>query len=300
MTKPTTKDWISAMRLRTLALALACILMGSFLAWFFDAFHWEVLLFSLLTTISLQILSNLANDYGDSIHGADHADRKGPSRAVQSGRISKSQMKNAVILFSLLSIVFGVVLIWVAAIDLVAKLVLLGLGLLAVLAAINYTIGKRPYGYKGYGDISVFIFFGLLAVLGTYYLHANAFRWDILLPASATGALAVAVLNVNNIRDIESDINAGKMSLAVKWGRINAVKYHIFLLVAAVVLTTVFVLINYKARSQFIWVLAIPMFVRNAREVARLTDAEKLDPYLKHMAISTLIFALLFGFGHLV
>jgi 1,4-dihydroxy-2-naphthoate octaprenyltransferase len=288
------------MRLRTLTLALACVLMGSFLAWFFDAFHWEVVIFSMLTTVSLQILSNLANDYGDSIHGADHDGRKGPSRAVQSGRISKKQMKQAVILFSALSVVFGLVLIRIANIDLPAKWILFGLGVLAILAAINYTIGKRPYGYNGYGDVSVFIFFGLLAVLGTYFLHSNDFRWDILLPASATGALAVAVLNVNNIRDIESDINAGKRSLAVRLGRKNAVLYHIFLMVTAVLLVTVFVLLNFKSRSQFIWVLALPLFVRNAREVARLTEPEKLDPYLRHMAVSTLIFVLLFGLGHLV
>jgi 1,4-dihydroxy-2-naphthoate octaprenyltransferase len=300
MSQPNTKDWISAMRLRTLPLALSCALMGSFLAWFFDVFHWEVLLFTLLTTLSLQILSNLANDYGDSIHGADSADRKGPSRAVQSGRISKSQMKNAVIVFSSLSVVFGIILVWIAPIDLMAKVILFGFGILAILAAINYTIGKQPYGYKGYGDFSVFIFFGLLAVIGTYYLHSNAFRWDLLLPAAATGTLAVAVLNVNNIRDMESDIKAGKRSLAVKLGRKNAVIYHIVLLVAAIALTTAFVLLNYKGRSQFIWVLAIPMFVRNAREVAKQTEASELDPYLKQMALSTLIFTLLFGFGHLI
>jgi 1,4-dihydroxy-2-naphthoate octaprenyltransferase len=252
-----------------------------------------------LTTISLQVLSNLANDYGDSIHGADSDDRKGPRRAVQSGRISKSQMKMAVIIFSLLSVVFGVFLIYVAPIDRLAKWILFGLGILAILAAINYTVGKRPYGYKGYGDISVFIFFGLLAVLGSFYLHANTLFWDLLLPASATGALAVAVLNVNNIRDIESDIRAGKRSLAVKWGRKNAVRYHVLLLVAAVTLTVIFVLLNYQSRAQFMFVLAIPMFVRNGLEVARQTDPEKLDPYLKQMAISTLIFVLLFGFGHL-
>ena len=300
MTTTTLQDWIGAMRLRTLALALACAGMGSFLAAFYHTFDWSVFIFSLLTTICLQILSNLANDYGDSIHGADSEDRKGPSRAVQSGRISKSQMKKAVLVFSVLSVVFGVTLLVVAPIHRIAFWVLLGLGLVAVAAAINYTIGKRPYGYRGYGDIAVFLFFGLLAVLGTFYLHADTLIWDMLLPAGATGVLAVAVLNVNNIRDIESDIRAGKRSLAVKWGRRNAVIYHNLLLILAVVLTTCFVLLNYHSRSQFLFVLAIPLFVRNGFEVSRITEADKLDPYLKQMAISTLIFVLLFGIGHLV
>ena len=300
MSKPALQDWISAMRLRTLALAVACVLMGSILAGFYHHFDWGVFIFSLLTTICLQILSNLANDYGDSIHGADSDDRKGPSRAVQSGRISREGMKKAVILFSALSLVFGLTLLLLAPVRSLGFWVLLALGMISVAAAINYTIGKKPYGYRGYGDIAVFLFFGLLAVLGTYYLHTDRLNWEVLLPAGATGALAVAVLNVNNIRDIESDIKAGKRSLPVRWGRKNAVWYHYGLLLIAVGLTSLFVWWNFQSRSQWLFVLAIPLFVRNALEVSRQHDPQKLDPYLKQMALSTLLFVLLFGIGHLL
>jgi 1,4-dihydroxy-2-naphthoate octaprenyltransferase len=200
------KHWVSAFRLRTLPLALSSIMMGGFLAASVNAFQWDIFLLCISTTIFLQVLSNLANDYGDSIHGADSVDRKGPSRAVQSGKISANQMKTGIIVFVLLSLISGVSLLFVAfGLNWNAILFFLGLGILSILAAIAYTVGKRPYGYAGLGDISVFIFFGLIGVLGSLYLFIHELKWEYILPAISCGVFAVGVLNINNIRDIESD-----------------------------------------------------------------------------------------------
>ena len=206
-----TKAWLHAFRLRTLPLSLSCIGMAGFLAAAAGKFDLVLFLLCCITTIFLQVLSNLANDYGDSIHGADHAERKGPTRAVQSGAISLSQMRNAVILFSLLSLVSGVMLLLLSfGTDWLAIFFFFGLGLLSILAAIGYTVGKKPYGYIGLGDISVLIFFGLVGVMGSFYLFTHQISWLEVLPALSCGLFSIAVLNVNNIRDIDSDRMAGK------------------------------------------------------------------------------------------
>ena len=178
------KIWLRAFRLRTLPLALSCIAMGGFLAASADAFRWDIFLLCILTTIFLQILSNLANDYGDSIHGADSNDRKGPARAVQSGAISSGQMKTAVIIFILLCLASGITLLIVSfGWNLKAIAFFFGLGLLSIIAAIAYTVGKKPYGYIGLGDFSVLIFFGLVGVMGSYYLFTKQLSWHQMLPA---------------------------------------------------------------------------------------------------------------------
>src|ERR671912_77318 len=228
------KIWLSAFRLRTLPLALSCIAMGGFLAASADAFRWDIFLLCILTTIFLQILSNLANDYGDSIHGADSLDRKGPSRAVQSGAISAHQMKVAVILFVILCLASGISLLVVSfGWNWKAMLFFFGLGLLSILAAIAYTVGKKPYGYAGLGDLSVLIFFGLVGVMGSYYLFTNTISVFEIFPALSCGLFSIAVLNINNIRDIESDREAGKFSIPVRIGKDKAVIYHWILLLTA-------------------------------------------------------------------
>lgn len=289
--------WTGAMRLRTLPLALAGITMGAFLALFYGAFNIPVFILALLTALFLQILSNLANDLGDSIHGADSEDRKGPLRAVQSGKISQKAMRTGIAAFALLSVFSGTTLLLVAPISKTARFTFLGIGLLAITAAIKYTMGKRPYGYQGLGDISVFIFFGMVAVSGSFYLQTGLFPISVLLPSVAVGALSVAVLNVNNIRDAESDKLAGKISMAVRLGRKNAVIYHYLLLTVAVLVSLIFVYTNYKSVSQYMFILAIPMFIRNAFAVTVYREQSELDPYLKQMAVSTLIYVLLFGLG---
>jgi 1,4-dihydroxy-2-naphthoate octaprenyltransferase len=275
--------------------------MGSFLAAFEHRMRWPVLLTAALTTIFLQILSNLANDYGDSLHGADNAQRSGPSRAVQSGIISPKRMKVAVIIFILLSLISGLLLLYISFGSIsFGFLTLLILGLISIGAALNYTMGKNPYGYAGFGDLFVIIFFGFVGVLGTYFCHVQVLNIATALPALSCGLLAAAVLNVNNIRDIESDKLAGKQSIPVRIGKKNAVIYHCLLLVLAIAATTVYEILNFRTYSQFLFLISVPLLVHNAIQVSRLSDAKSLDPMLKQMAISTLVFVITFGLGNLI
>lgn len=291
------KAWISAFRLRTLPLALSSVGMGGFLAAYYDRLRTDVLIASLLTTVLLQILSNLANDYGDSRHGADLAGRKGPARAVQSGVISPAAMKRAIYIFIGLSLVSGVAMLYLA-FGLNIKFVLFfALGILAIGAAVAYTNGKRPYGYAGLGDISVMIFFGIVGTLGSLYLHAETVRWMDVFPALSAGFLATAVLNVNNIRDMESDRAAGKRSIPVRLGRKKAVWYHWFLLAGAAASATVFAAAEFDHWFQYLFALTLPLLVVNGLAVSRKTDPESLDPFLRQLAISSLLFVLAFGAG---
>ncbi|WP_162415642.1 1,4-dihydroxy-2-naphthoate polyprenyltransferase [Cyclobacterium roseum] len=295
----TNKAWVQAFRLRTLPLALSSIIMGSIIAFKNAEFRWIVFILAALTTTLLQILSNLANDYGDSIHGADSEDRKGPSRAVQSGAISAASMKKAMILFSILSLLSGLWLLAVALDDTALFLGFLGMGLLAILAAITYTSGNKPYGYAGLGDLAVFIFFGWIGVMGTYFLHALAFDASLWLPASAVGLLSTAVLNINNIRDIESDKTAGKKSIPVRIGKKAAVVYHWSLLSVALVMLFVFVL-QKEAYGALLYWLAAPMILQTAWAVKAFNAPDKLDPYLKVLALGTFLCVLLFGLGWMI
>lgn len=292
------KHWLQAFRLRTLPLALSSIFMGNFLAEWQGSFDWSILGLAVSTTVFLQILSNLANDYGDSIHGADSAEREGPSRAVQTGAISKGQMKTAMILFAVLSLISGVSLLAIAFGD--QWLLIFGflaLGVLAIYAAITYTAGNNPYGYRGLGDISVLIFFGLIGVFGSYYLQTKHFSWSILLPALSCGLLATGVLNVNNIRDIESDEMAGKISIPVRIGRDKAVAYHFCLLGLAMLSGLIFMMLSSSEWTSYLFVLVFPFIIKNGWAVKTKTTAVALDPYLKQLAISTLVFVILFGIG---
>lgn len=295
------KNWLAAFRLRTLPLAMASIGMGAFLAAASGAFNPMIFGLCALTTILLQVLSNLANDYGDSIHGADNVERQGPSRAVQSGAISKEAMKRAIIIFVLLSLASGIGLIYVAFGWLTFNFLLfLGIGALAIVAAITYTAGYRPYGYAGLGDISVLIFFGFVAVMGSAYLYEGALNWDYLLPAISIGLFSVAVLNVNNIRDIESDVKAGKRSIPVRIGRTAAVRYHWFLLFVGTSTSVLYVLLNFDVYTEFLFILSVPLLIVNASAVKNKKTAAELDPFLKQMALSTLLFVVLFGVGYLL
>jgi 1,4-dihydroxy-2-naphthoate polyprenyltransferase len=292
--------WLSAIRLRTLPLALSSIGMGGFLAADVGLFNWSTFLLCCLTTIFLQILSNLANDYGDSVNGADHAGRKGPQRAVQSGAISLAAMRLAVIVLSLLSLAAGVSLLWVSLQwNWNEFLFFLGLGLFSIIAAIAYTVGKKPYGYIGLGDISVLIFFGWVGVLGSNYLMTHQFDWINLLPATTCGLFSVGVLNINNIRDIESDKAAGKFSVPVRIGKQKAAVYHSMLLVGGIIAAVAFVMLRYQGWAQLIFLLVLPLVVAIMRAVHN-QPSEKLDPWLKRMALTTLAFVVLFGVGLLV
>ncbi len=291
-----TKAWISAFRLRTLPLALASIGTGSFLAASQQRFRLDVLIWASLTTIFLQVLSNLANDYGDTQNGADNELRQGPTRAVQSGAISMAKMKMAIGVLGMLSFLSGLMLLHISVgLGSTVFYVFLAFGLASIGAAYFYTAGKNPYGYAGLGDISVLLFFGFLAVLGTYYLHTLEFVWLNLLPALSMGLFATAVLNVNNIRDIESDKAAGKMSIPVRIGRKNAVVYHLSLLSFGLISSLLFVYFLPFEYTRLLILLAIIPLGINAKAVIYKKDANELDPYLKQLALSSLLFMVLFG-----
>jgi len=295
------KAWIEAFRLRTLPLALASIGMGTFLAASNGVFDGAIFGFCALTTILLQILSNLANDYGDTVNGADSADRTGPSRMVQSGAISLGAMKKAIAIFVFLTLASGIYLLYLSfGLQWEAFLFFFFLGLLSILAAIAYTAGRKPYGYMGLGDFSVLLFFGIVGVVGSYYLYAQHLQWDLMLPALSCGLFSVAVLNVNNIRDIESDKKAGKYSIPVRVGRENAVRYHWVLIIGGIVSAIIFTVLNFSSFWQLLFLLVIPLLIKNAIAVSTKKESSELDPYLKQMAISTLIFVCLFGVGNLL
>ncbi|WP_026235713.1 1,4-dihydroxy-2-naphthoate polyprenyltransferase [Echinicola pacifica] len=288
--------WLHAIRLRTLPLALASIFMASFIAYFHGLFRWEVAALAALTTTLIQILSNLANDYGDSIHGADSADRKGPIRAVQSGVIKPEEMKKAMILLAVISFFCGLALLYFAINTWTTFFAFLAIGILSIIAAINYTSGSNPYGYMGLGDISVFIFFGLVGVFGVYYLHTMSFSTSVILPAISLGLFSASVLNINNIRDIDSDAKAGKKSIPVRIGRTKAVIYNWSLVIIGNLALIGFAWL--ESAPGALWALVVfPRMFYIAYQVQAKTSSEELDPYLKKMALATLLWVMIFGAG---
>jgi 1,4-dihydroxy-2-naphthoate octaprenyltransferase len=286
------KHWLSAARPRTLPLALASIFMGSFLAASSGQFDWVIFFLCCLTTISLQVLSNFANDFGDTQNGADLVGRVGPQRAVQSGAITSKQMLNGIYILTVLCLIFGISLLYFSLkyVSIQAFWGFFGLGLLSILAAYTYTAGKKPYGYAGLGDISVLIFFGLVGVLGSNYLFTKTFDWVNVLPAVSCGLFATGVLNINNIRDIESDTRAGKKTIPARLGKRKAIIYHWVILGLGMISILTFSIL--QGESKFYYIVVFPLFFWNGIKVARLPNP---DPMLKQMALSTLFFVLLFG-----
>ena len=291
--------WIKAFRLRTLPLALSSILMGGFAAFGDGYSNWLVLIFAVITTLLLQILSNLANDYGDFVKGTDNDQRLGPERALQSGAIDKKSMKRMIYLFVIMSFFSGVVLIiqsfgW----EMLGKSFLfLVVGIIAIWAAIRYTVGLKAYGYSGLGDLFVFIFFGLVAVIGTYFLIAIRVELSILLPAITLGLFSTAILNLNNLRDVKNDEASNKMTLVVKYGFEKGRHYHAFLIVGGWIAILSYIQLKFSDLSPYLILLSLPFFIRNLVVVYRVKDEQKLDPELKNLALSISLFTLLFGLG---
>jgi len=296
------KNWISAFRLRTLPLALSNTIIGSCLAASDDKFRWPVFGLAALTTILLQIMSNMANDYGDFVNGKDTAERIGPKRMVQSGEITPKTMLRGIIAIGIACIVsgFALILIGTAGMDITNLLIFGALGIAAIVAAIKYTVGKNPYGYRGLGDIFVFIFFGLVGVIGTYFLHTQSFRWDLLLPASAIGFLSVGVLNMNNMRDYDADRNAGKRTIVVAMGERNAAYYHLFLIGGAIVLAIVYTLLNYHSAWQWLFLLCTPILFLNLKKVFTYKNGLELYPELPRVSMASLVFSVTFGLGLII
>ncbi|QLB39476.1 1,4-dihydroxy-2-naphthoate polyprenyltransferase [Mannheimia pernigra] len=289
--------WFTTARPKTLPLALASIIVGSALAHWAGKFDFITTLLSFLTTILLQILSNFANDYGDHVKGSDTKERIGPLRAIQQGAINGKQLKKAVMTLSLLSFLSGLALSLYAFETIQDLFFFIGLGVLSIIAAITYTVGKKAYGYLGLGDLFVLIFFGFVAVIGVFYLQVHSVLPMILLPAFGCGLLSVAVLNINNLRDINQDRQASKNTLIVRIGSQNGRKYHIALLILAVISYLIFAILEFEHWYSFVFLLAIPLLAKHARFVYQHKDPKELYPILGQMAGLALMTNLLFSLG---
>ncbi|MCK9451539.1 MAG: 1,4-dihydroxy-2-naphthoate polyprenyltransferase [Bacteroidales bacterium] len=291
-------SWIKAARLRTLPLALASIALGGFIAAPNPHFKLSVVLMAGLTTLLLQILSNFANDYGDFSKGTDDHKRIGPKRTVQSGEITAKEMKIAMLITSFLSLVSGLVLLFgLVQLPFIETLVFIFLGLAAIVAAIKYTTGKNPYGYAGLGDLFVFVFFGLVGVCGTYFLATQEWHSDVLLPAAAMGMLSAGVLNLNNIRDFSNDKEKGKKTIVVKLGVEFAIGYHYLLVLLPFLFLVLYNILEVKGIASFLFLLLLPLFLIDLSIIRKLKNTAELDPFLRKLALKTLLLTLVYGLG---
>ena len=298
------KHWIQAARLRTLPLSVSGIIVGSMYALAHptnkiltptEVFNWRIFGLALLTTLGLQILSNFANDYGDGMKGTDNEDRVGPKRAIQSGAISPEAMKRAIVLTASLTLISAMLLIYYAFRDtnIGYSLFYLVLGVLAIASAIRYTVGNTAYGYRGYGDLFVFVFFGLVSTLGVNFLYSKQLSFDLFLPATAIGLLSVGVLNLNNMRDEASDRKSKKNTMVVKMGGAKAKKYHYFLIVSAMVLVLMFAIIDEFHFDQYLFLLAYIPLTKHLITVYKNQEPRALDIELKKLALSTFALSIL-------
>jgi 1,4-dihydroxy-2-naphthoate polyprenyltransferase len=290
------KHWIQAARLRTLPLSLSGIIVGSAYAYHQGYSNWKIVLLALLTTLGLQILSNFANDYGDGVKGTDD-NRVGEKRLVAAGIITAQQMKKAVIITSVITFIIALALIYVAfgEENFVLSMIFILLGIGAIVSAIKYTVGSNAYGYSGLGDVFVFIFFGWVSVVGSNFLFTHFIDWMIFLPATAIGLLSVAVLNLNNMRDIDNDKAAGKNTLVVKMGFSNAKKYHYFLLISSIVLLiTTETILNLQP---LLILFCFVFFWNHIFFVKKTNNPTELDSQLKVVALGTFFLSLIFLFN---
>lgn len=295
------KNYIKAARLRTLPLSVSGIIVGSFLGSETSVLQSIIFWLAILTTVGFQILSNFANDYGDGVKGTDDS-REGEQRLVASGVISPKQMKNAMLITTILTLIIALLLIYVAfgRDNFFYSLLFFTLGVASIVAAIKYTVGKSAYGYIGFGDVFVFLFFGLLSVVGTYFLYTKQLSFQIFLPAISVGLLSTAVLNLNNMRDRVNDEKVGKNTLVVKIGSKKAKIYHYLLILLALVSALTYTFLNYRTLLQFLFLVAFaPLFV-NVIIVAKNKVPAELDNELKKVALSTFLFAVLFGIANVL
>lgn len=290
------------MRLRTLPLSVSGIIIGTCLSAYNGRFNIWVFILAVLTTVSLQILSNLANDYGDGVKGTDNEDRVGPTRAIQSGEISPEEMFEAIKKNILIVIALTISLIYVAFghTNFLYALLIIFLGGLSIYAAINYTMGDSPYGYRALGDVFVFIFFGFVSVLGTYLLNVKTIDHLVFLPAIALGLLSVAVLNLNNMRDRETDAKVGKITVAVKLGKQGSKNYHYFLVIGAMITALVFSVLYYVEPYNFMFLISFIPLISHLKKIKKANLPDDFDSQLKVLALTTFVFSILLGVGYLL
>ncbi|MBL7473393.1 1,4-dihydroxy-2-naphthoate octaprenyltransferase [Robertkochia sediminum] len=290
------KAYIDAARLRTLPLSVSGIIAGTAMATAEGAFRWPVFLWAIVTTIGLQVLSNFANDYGDGVKGTDNEERVGPQRALQSGAISARAMKRTVVITALLTLIAALILIYTSfgQDQFFYALFFFVLGVAAVAAAIKYTVGSSAYGYRGLGDVFVFVFFGLVSVVGSYFLYEQRLAWDVWLPAVTIGLLSVGVLNLNNIRDRKSDERSGKNTLVVKLGSKRARRYHNLLVIVAILASLIYLIVNFSSPWNLLLTFSYLPLGLHLKRFNGIKEDEAVDPELKKLAVSTFLFSLLF------
>jgi len=295
----TIKFWLSAIRLRTLPLSLSGIIVAASIAHYNGFFDVKILVLAILTTLSYQILSNLANDYGDGIKGTDDNNRVGPERAIQSGAISPDNMFAAIRICILIAIGLSFSLIFYAfgVYDFMYSIIFFILAIVSIIASIRYTIGKSAYGYRALGDIFVFMFFGLLSLIGGYFLFSKQLDHVVVLPAIAIGLLSASVLNINNMRDLESDRASNKITVAVKLGANKVKLYHYFLIIGAIATLVAFSILYFTGYNDLIFYVAFIPLIMHLLKVYRTADLKLLDSELKKVAISTFLLSLLLGLG---
>lgn len=291
-----TKAWVQAARLRTLPLSLSGIIVGTAMAARQGFFELDIFVFALLTTVGFQVTSNFANDYGDGVKGTDNEDRIGPQRALQSGLLSRTALKKGITVSIAVSMLFAIVLIYRAfGLENLAYIAIFFiLGALSIWAAIKYTMGSRPYGYRGLGDLYVFLFFGLLGVLGSMFLYTKQLDWPSTLPAIGLGLLCVGVLNLNNLRDVVSDKKHGKITLVVKMGFDNGKRYHFLLMAIAFLSFLFYILMEGIGWGQSYFMLAFAPILAHLIKVLKTHDPGLLDGELKKLALSSFLLAILF------
>lgn len=285
------KSWIVSFRLRTLPLALSCTGMGGVMAIGFRIFNWQIFVFTSLTAILLQVLSNLANDYGDAVKGTDNAERVGPQRALQSGEITLKAMRNAIIICASLALVSGCWLLYIAipnGKEAGLFFTFLLVGLCCIAAAVMYTVGKKAYGYAGLGDLAVFIFFGLIGVDGTFCLYSHCITGWVILPAISLGFLSAGVLNINNMRDIKNDAASGKKTIVVRMGLEKAKRYHAFLIITAILCMMLFVMYFSDSLWHWLFLVMAPLLLMQLRNIMK-TESEQMDKFLKQLSLTTLL-----------
>ncbi|MBS9773533.1 MAG: 1,4-dihydroxy-2-naphthoate octaprenyltransferase [Tenacibaculum sp.] len=294
------EKYIKSARLRTLPLSVSGIIVGSALAnhQFYETYIFWLAIF---TAISFQILSNYANDYGDGVKGTDN-NRQGEKRLVASGDISPNQMKKVIIITSIISVLISLILIYVAfgKDNFLYSLVFFVMSVISIISAIKYTVGKSAYGYSGFGDIFVFVFFGLVAVVGSYFLFTKQVDFSVFLPAFSVGLLSTSVLNLNNMRDRINDKKANKNTLVVKIGMKSAKKYHYFLIIFSLLFAVLYSVFHYENIKQFIFVIAYIPLIKHLIFVKKNKEEVLFDGELKKVGLSTFLFSILFGVGQIL
>ena len=289
------KSWIEAARLRTLPLSVSGIIVGCGLAFADGGFNGPLFGLLLATTVLLQILGNFANDLGDYQHGTDNADRVGPQRTLQGGGLTVSAMKRGIAVAATLSFIVGLLMLWVSFGFGTGFWVFVGIGIAAIVAAMRYTMGRNPFGYRGLGDLMVLVFFGFATVAGSYFIVAHQITVESVLLSLAIGFMSVGVLNVNNLRDSEGDRQSGKMTVVVKFGTRFGQVYHLVLCLSAIVLVAASLLVWHSAVCLLWVVVPVALLLAHGIRVFRAADVKTLDPELKKLSLTTLLMSVLYA-----